>query len=74
MHPVAFGDTRPNQGNFFESVGFEALVESWKAAIDGGADWVQIPTWSDMAEHANIQPTRNHGWCFLDVNAYFLAR
>lgn len=74
MHPIRFGDTRPNQGNFFESVGFECLVESWKAAIDGGADWAQIPTWSDMAEHANIQPSRAHGWVYLDVNAYFMAR
>jgi hypothetical protein len=74
MHPVAFGDTRPNQGNYFESRHFDTLVGSWTAAIDGNAEWVQIPTWSDMAEHANIQPTRNHGWVFLDVSAYFLAR
>jgi hypothetical protein len=74
MHPVAFGDTRPNQGNYFESRHFDTLVGSWMAAIDSNSDWVQIPTWSDMAEHANIQPTRNHGWAFLDVSAYFLAR
>jgi hypothetical protein len=74
MHPVSVQDSRPNQSAFWEAWGWDNLVATWKAAIDGNADWVQVPTWSDFAEHANIGVTRNHGWAFLDVFTYFLIR
>jgi hypothetical protein len=59
MHPVSVQDSRPNQSAFWEAWGWDNLVATWKAAIDGNADWVQVPTWSDFAEHANIGVTRN---------------
>lgn len=74
MHPVSVGDSRPNQSNFYENLGWKQLQQSWLAAIDGAADWVQIPTWSDYAEHAHIGVSANHGWALLDVSAYFMAR
>jgi hypothetical protein len=74
MHPVSVGDSRPNQSNFYENLGWKQLQASWLATIDGGADWVQVPTWSDYAEHAHIGVSANHGWALLDVNLYFMAR
>jgi hypothetical protein len=74
MHPVSVQDSRPNQSAFWEAWGFDNLVTTWRAAIDGNADWVQVPTWSDQAEHAAVAPSVNHGWAFLDVFTYFLIR
>lgn len=74
LHPVSAQDSRPNQNKFEEARGFENLLASWRAAIAGNATWVQIPTWSDYAEHAHIGPSINHGWTWLDLCAYFSAR
>ena len=76
MQPVSVGDERPNQGVYNERRNTDQLVASWMAAINAGAncDWVQIPTWDDFAEGANICPTQSSGWFWLDISAYFLVR
>lgn len=76
MVPVSVGDERPISGKFNERRNTEQLRTSWQGAIDAGslADWVQQPTWDDHAEGANIDPTVESGWFWLDVNAYWLVR
>jgi hypothetical protein len=71
--PVSVGDSRPNQNKRWEQEGFGQLLASWRVAIEGGADSVQIPTLSDYPEHAHIGPSRNHGWVWLDLMAYYSA-
>ncbi|WP_433435824.1 endo-1,3-alpha-glucanase family glycosylhydrolase [Nonomuraea sp. CA-141351] len=73
MQPVSVQDERPNQGIFDEAGNTENLRASWKGAIDGGADWVQLTTWNDYSENTQFAPSRNAGWTYLDINAYYLT-
>lgn len=73
MQPVSVQDERPNQGKYDEAAGTQNLRLTWQAAIDG-ADWVQIPTWNDYSEGAQISPSAEHGWTFLDLSSYYLTR
>ena len=47
------------------------------SAIQGGADWVQLVTWSDFSESSEIEPYTDAtlrtdiGTGFYDLNAYF---
>ena len=74
LAPVSAQDSRPNQDKFEEARGFEQLIASWRVAIENGADWVQIPTWSDFAEHAHIMPSANGAWAWTDLCCYYSAR
>jgi hypothetical protein len=74
MSPVAVQDERPNQGNYFEASNTETLRATWAAATNGAAEWVQIPTWNDYSEGANIAPSVNHGWSYLDISAYYMTK
>jgi hypothetical protein len=73
MHPVAVQDYRAKDHTYWEPWCSETLRASWTAAIDGAADWVQIPTWSDFSEHAHVVPSKNHGYVWLDISAYYLT-
>ncbi|GAA2212640.1 hypothetical protein GCM10009850_081020 [Nonomuraea monospora] len=73
MQPVSVQDERPNQGVFDEAGNTENLRASWKGAIDGKADWVQLTTWNDYSENTQFAPSRNAGWTYLDINAYYLT-
>ncbi|MGW4799235.1 endo-1,3-alpha-glucanase family glycosylhydrolase, partial [Nonomuraea sp. NPDC004297] len=73
MQPVSVQDERPNQGVFDEAANTENLRASWKGAIDGKADWVQLTTWNDYSENTQFAPSRNAGWSYLDINAYYLT-
>lgn len=80
MHPVAPGDNRPNDTNqaagyrWWESRGSRTLENTWRAAIDAGANCeaVQQATWNDYSEHAMLGPTVNQGYCLADLNTYWL--
>jgi hypothetical protein len=72
MQPVRVQDTRPNQAMYDEAGNTENLRTSWKAAIDTNAEWVQIVTWNDYSENAQIAPSMSHGWSFLDLSRYYL--
>ncbi|WP_345431270.1 glycoside hydrolase family 71 protein [Actinoallomurus vinaceus] len=73
MQPVSVQDERPNQGRYDEAGNTENLRLTWKAAI-AGADWVQIPTWNDYSEGAQLSPSAKHGWTYLDLSSYYLTR
>ncbi|SDK58967.1 endo-1,3-alpha-glucanase family glycosylhydrolase [Nonomuraea jiangxiensis] len=73
MQPVSVQDERPNQGIFDEAGNTENLRATWKGAIDGAADWVQLTTWNDYSENTQFAPSRNAGWTYLDINAYYLT-
>ncbi|MEO3872055.1 glycoside hydrolase family 71 protein [Nonomuraea sp. B12E4] len=73
MQPVSVQDERPSQGVFDEAGNTENLRATWKGAIDGGADWVQLTTWNDYSENTQFAPSRNAGWTYLDINAYYLT-
>ena len=74
MQPVSVQDERPDQYLYTEANNTENLRMTWSAAINDGADWVQIPTWNDYSEGANIAPSEGHGWTFLDISSYYIAR
>jgi glucan endo-1,3-alpha-glucosidase len=66
-------------GNYrvFESHGFENLAENWRAAIEEGADWVEIVTWNDLNESSYVSPfvpenLPSHVG-FLDFCSYYAA-
>ncbi|GAA3263534.1 endo-1,3-alpha-glucanase family glycosylhydrolase [Nonomuraea helvata] len=73
IQPVSVQDERPNQGVFDEAGNTENLRATWKGAIDGKADWVQLTTWNDYSENTQFAPSRNAGWTYLDINAYYLT-
>ncbi|MGR6919655.1 endo-1,3-alpha-glucanase family glycosylhydrolase [[Actinomadura] parvosata] len=73
MQPVSVQDERPNQGIFDEAGNTENLRATWKGAIDGKADWVQLTTWNDYSENTQFAPSGNAGWTYLDINAYYLT-
>lgn len=73
MQPVSVQDARPNQGIYDEANNTENLRTTWNAAING-ADWVQIPTWNDYSEGAEIAPSTSIGYGPLDISSYYLSR
>lgn len=73
MQPVRVQDERPYAGIYDEANNTENLRVTWDAAI-AGADWVQIPTWNDYSEEANISPSTHIGWSPLDIISYYLVR
>jgi hypothetical protein len=74
MAPVAVQDSRPNQGIYTEAGNTETLRATWNVATSDNAEWVQIPTWNDYSENTSIAPSKNHGWSFLDVSGYYMAK
>ena len=71
IQPVSVQDTRPNGGSYYEAENLNNLRVTWDVAIEGGADYVILPTWNDYSEGATFAPSANHGWTFLDVSAYY---
>lgn len=80
---------RGSGGNYrvYESRGFEGMARQWMAAIDSGADYVEIVTWNDWGECTYVAPfgpvesTRlwNNHWgprlshtAFLDASRYYI--
>jgi glucan endo-1,3-alpha-glucosidase len=45
----------PNN-RMFESKGFDRMQQQWLAAIQGGADWVELVTWNDWGESTYLAP------------------
>lgn len=74
MQPVSVQDERPSQGVYDEANNSENLRLTWQAAIDDGADWVQMATWNDYSESTQFAPSALTGWAPLDVSSYFLGR
>ena len=73
MQPVSMQDERPREGRYFEAANTSNLRNSWEITRKGGADWVQVVTWNDLPEGSGMLPSANHGFSFLDINAYYLT-
>jgi glucan endo-1,3-alpha-glucosidase len=44
----------PKNNRVFESRGFEGMAAQWEAAINVGAQWVEIVTWNDWGESTYV--------------------
>ena len=73
MQAVSVQDERPDSSVYDEADNSENLRITWEAAI-GGADWVQIPTWNDYSEGAEVAPSTGTGWSPLDISSYYLVQ
>lgn len=79
MMPVDPQQYRPKESTYWEAGNSATFRKSWSSAIDGGADWVQLVTWSDFSESSEIEPytdatlRRDIGTGFYDLNAYYAA-
>lgn len=66
---------RPKDMLYWESEGSASFRASWEAAIQAGADWVQVTTWNDFSESTQLAPYTDGsdgiGTGFFDLNAYY---
>lgn len=74
MQPVSTQDERPRAGIFDEAQNTTNLRNTWEIATDNGAELVQLATWSDYPEGSHMAPSANHGWSYLDISSYYLAK
>ncbi|MDR3710464.1 MAG: glycoside hydrolase family 71 protein [Capsulimonadaceae bacterium] len=65
-------DFRPKAGMFAEANGSEQYRLMWDNAIEGGADWAQIVTWSDYGEGTELEPSTGTQYGYYDLTAYYL--
>ena len=79
MMPIGPQQFRPKGPVFWEAGNSDAFRSAWMSAINGGADWVQIVTWSDFSESSQIEPytdatlARDIGTGYYDLNGYYSA-
>jgi hypothetical protein len=73
MMPVAPQDARPKDLIYWEALNSTTYRSLWGAAIDGGADWVQVVTWNDYSEASEIAPSSSTQYAFYDLTAYYTA-
>jgi hypothetical protein len=79
MMPVDPQQYRPKGGIFWEADNSETFRSAWTSAIAGGADWVQLVTWSDFSESSQIEPYTDStlagdiGTGYYDLNGYYAA-
>ncbi|MGD0492210.1 MAG: glycoside hydrolase family 71 protein [Steroidobacteraceae bacterium] len=77
MMPVDPQQYRPKDGIYWEAANSSTFRNAWMSAIDGGADWGQIVTWSDFSESSEIEPYTDStlrgdiGTGFYDLNAFY---
>ncbi len=73
MQPVSVQDSRPKGGIFDEAQNTTNLRNTWQLARETGAQWVQIPTWNDYTETAQIAPSWKNGPSLMDINSYYVT-
>jgi hypothetical protein len=79
MMPVGPEQYRPKDFLFWEAGNSLAFRNAWTSAIAGGADWVQLVTWSDFSESSEIEPytdatlAADIGTGFYDLDAYYAS-
>lgn len=77
MMPVDPQQYRPKGSIYWEAGNSAAFRNAWMSAINGGADWVQLVTWSDFSESSEIEPYTDAtlrtdiGTGFYDLNAFY---
>lgn len=72
--PAWVTDVRAKSQRADESVGFQTQIEYWNFNIANNADLVQITTWSDYSEGAQINPSAHAGWCNLDIGSFLIHK
>ncbi len=73
MQPVSIQDERPYASIYDEANNSENLRITWTGAI-AAADWVQVPTWNDYSEGAELAPSTGTTYSPLDISAYYLIQ
>jgi hypothetical protein len=79
MMPIDPQQYRPKGSIFWEAGNSAAYRNSWMSAIDGGADWVQLVTWSDFSESSQVEPYTDAtlrtdiGTGFYNLTGYYAA-
>ena len=77
MMPVDPQQYRPKGSIYWEAGNSATFRTAWMSAINGGADWVQLVTWSDFSESSEVEPytdatlRRDIGTGFYDLTAYY---
>jgi hypothetical protein len=71
-------DNSSTYGYIWEARGFRNAYASWMSALnqtgkagDTGTEIVQVQTWNDFAEGAQVVPTLGSGWGWTDLFQYF---
>lgn len=79
LSPVGPQQYRPKDFIYWEAENSRAFRGAWEAAIDGGADWVQLVTWNDLSESSGVSPATDAtlagdlGTGFYSLNGYYAA-
>jgi hypothetical protein len=77
MLPVDPQQYRPKDSLFWEAGNSASYRNAWMSAIDGGADWIQLVTWSDFSESSEVEPYTDAtlrpdiGTGFYDLTGYY---
>jgi hypothetical protein len=66
-------DFRPKDRWFAESRNSELFRASWQAAMETGADAVNICTWNDYSEGSEIRPSTSIQYAFYDLASFYIA-
>lgn len=72
MHPVAPQDSRPRSQRYWEAQNTGNFRNTWELGAIGKADWVQLVTWNDYSEGAEISPSTGIQHLFYDLTAYYV--
>jgi hypothetical protein len=79
MMPIESQQYRPKDFVYWEAGNSATLRDSWTSAIQGGADFVQMVTWSDFSESGQVEPSTDAtlnpsiGTGFYDLTGYYAA-
>lgn len=71
MQPISLQDVRPRSAKYWESNNTENLRNTWEVARKSDSDWAHLTTWNDLPEGSGMLPSAQHGFSFLDLNAYY---
>jgi hypothetical protein len=71
--PILAQDFRPSSYAWWEAGNSGALRTHWENAIAAGADWAQIVTWNDHAEHHALRPSTGKQWAPYDLTAWYVT-
>jgi hypothetical protein len=79
MMPVDPQQYRPKDSIYWEAGNSATYRAAWMSAINAGADWVQLVTWSDFSESSEVEPYTDAtlrtdiGTGFYDLTGYYAA-
>jgi hypothetical protein len=79
MMPVDPQQYRPKGSVYWEAGNSSTFRTAWMSAINAGADWVQLVTWSDFSESSEVEPYTDAtlrtdiGTGFYDLTGYYAS-